>query len=101
MRETSATVLEPHFAALADLDVREKTPGEVVTAADEEAEAFLAPRLRAIVDVPVVGEEGCAADPALRNALTGERAWLVDPLDGTANFASGSAEWAVMVALID
>jgi fructose-1,6-bisphosphatase/inositol monophosphatase family enzyme len=32
--------------------------------------------------------------------LRSERAWLVDPLDGTANFIAGSADWAVMVALL-
>jgi len=27
--------------------------------------------------------------------------WLVDPLDGTANFVAGSPDWAVMVALVE
>jgi len=33
-------------------------------------------------------------------ALEGSAAWLVDPLDGTANFVAGSDDWAVMVALV-
>jgi fructose-1,6-bisphosphatase/inositol monophosphatase family enzyme len=30
-----------------------------------------------------------------------DRVWLVDPLDGTANFVAGSPQWAVMVALLE
>jgi len=38
----------------------------------------------------LVGEEGVAADPSRIAALGGSQAcWLVDPIDGTANFAVG------------
>ena len=36
----------------------------------------------------------------LSEALCNEQVWLVDPLDGTVNFVSGSPLWAVMVALV-
>ncbi len=45
LREVSAEIIEPRFAALQDDDVWLKSPGEVVTIADEEAEQFLARRL--------------------------------------------------------
>jgi fructose-1,6-bisphosphatase/inositol monophosphatase family enzyme len=102
MLEVSASVIEPRFDALRSEDVREKSPGEVVTIADQEAERLLTDRLEALLPgVPVVGEEACAEDPALVGALSGARAWLVDPLDGTANFVAGSQDWAVMVALVE
>ena len=101
VEEVSASSIEPRFAAINEVEVREKSPGELVTDADEEGERLLTAGLEALWGgVPVVGEEACAADPALVNQLHEEWAWLVDPLDGTANFIAGSSEWAVMVALL-
>jgi fructose-1,6-bisphosphatase/inositol monophosphatase family enzyme len=102
LREVSAEVIEPRFSALRGDDVRFKSPGEVVTVADEEAEALLIRRLAELLPgTPVVGEEGSWSDPSLLADLNGHRVWLVDPLDGTANFVAGSPDWAVMVALVD
>jgi fructose-1,6-bisphosphatase/inositol monophosphatase family enzyme len=102
VREVAAAVVVPRFRALATGEHRLKAPGEPVTVADEEAEALLTVRLGEVLPgVPVVGEEACAADPAVLAALEGERAWLVDPLDGTANFITGEPDWAVMVALVE
>jgi fructose-1,6-bisphosphatase/inositol monophosphatase family enzyme len=100
IKEVSASVIETRFVALTEADVREKSPGELVTDADEEGERQLTVGLETLwPGVPVVGEESCAADPTLLDALGEEWAWLVDPVDGTANFIAGSPEWAVMVAL--
>ena len=102
IQEVSGSVIEPRFANLASGDVHEKAPGEVVTVADQEGERLLTRRLRAVLPgVPVVGEEACASDPKLVGALGGERAWLLDALDGTSNFIAGSPHWAVMVALVE
>jgi fructose-1,6-bisphosphatase/inositol monophosphatase family enzyme len=90
LQEVSAAVIEPRFAALRDGDVRFKSAGEVVTVADEQAEDALRRGLgRLDPGTAVVGEEAASAEPALLSALRGERAWLVDPLDGTANFVAG------------
>ncbi|MEM9988818.1 MAG: inositol monophosphatase family protein, partial [Pseudomonadota bacterium] len=49
----------------------------------------------------VVGEEAAAKDPSILSYLSEEGpVWLVDPVDGTANFVEGSARFAVMVALV-
>jgi fructose-1,6-bisphosphatase/inositol monophosphatase family enzyme len=101
IRDVSAAVIEPRFRALTDGDVEEKSPGDLVTIADREAELALEPRLAGIVDAPIVGEEGCAADPTRLGCLGAERAWIVDPIDGTSNFVKGSEQWAVMVALVE
>ncbi|MFI6152685.1 inositol monophosphatase family protein [Kitasatospora sp. NPDC051170] len=101
LAETSAEVVEPRFRALAAGEVMEKAPGELVTVADREAEAIISRRLRELLPVPVVGEEAVAADPSLTDALRSEPAvWLVDPVDGTANFVAGRPEYAVMCSLV-
>jgi myo-inositol-1(or 4)-monophosphatase len=68
---------------------------DVVTAADRRAEAALTELLRA--ERPgdaVVGEEGAAV-------AGGERRWVLDPVDGTLNFALGLPAWCAAVALLD
>lgn len=99
--EASAAAVEPRFRALAAGEVMEKAPGELVTVADREAEQIITRRLRELLPVPVVGEEAVSADPGLARALGSEPAvWLVDPIDGTANFVAGRPEFAVMAALV-
>ncbi len=101
LREAAETAIVPRFRALAEGEVSEKSPGELVTVADREAEELISRRLREVVDAPVVGEEAAAADPGLLDALRlAPTAWLVDPLDGTANFVAGRPEYAVMAALV-
>ncbi len=101
IRETADAEIVPRFRRLAERDVEEKTPGEIVTAADRACETALMRRLASIADLPVIGEEAVAADPAQLALLGPETScWLVDPLDGTANFAAGSPDHAVMVAYL-
>ncbi|MEV4064365.1 inositol monophosphatase family protein [Nonomuraea dietziae] len=101
LREAAHAVILPRYRALATGEVMEKSPGEVVTIADREAEELITRGLRGVLDAPVVGEEAAAADPRLIDALTeAPTAWLVDPLDGTANFVAGNPDYAVMVALV-
>jgi fructose-1,6-bisphosphatase/inositol monophosphatase family enzyme len=102
IEEAAAAEIMPRFQRLASGDVREKSPGELVTIADEAVEARLAPLLTSLVPGSiVVGEEAAAADPTLLNRLFEERpVWIIDPVDGTANFAEGRPAFAVMVALV-
>lgn len=101
LREAAAQAILPRFRALRAGDVEEKTPGELVTIADREAELLIAPRLAALAPgSTVIGEELVASRPdALAGVADGE-VWLVDPLDGTANFVEGMPHFAVMVALL-
>jgi len=102
VRRVGETVLLPRQATLAAEDIEEKSPGELVSAVDREAEAVLtAELLRLLPGSTVVGEEACAADPSLlRRIASPTPVWLVDPLDGTTNYINGSADYAVMVALL-
>jgi 3'(2'), 5'-bisphosphate nucleotidase len=78
----------------------EKADGSPVTAADQAAEDIILPALRALTpDIPVVSEE--ESSKGLTPEVTGERFWLVDPLDGTKEFLSGNGEFTVNIALIE
>ena len=102
MRKVGRDVVMRRFGALAAGDVEEKAPGDPVTVADREAEAALSENLsRILPGSAVVGEEGVAADPALLDRVGGDRVWIVDPIDGTANYAAGRTPFAVMVALAE
>ena len=103
MRETAAAELLPRFRNLAKHEIREKKPGDLVTVADLASEQRLASGLAKILPgVPVVGEEGVDADPSLVDLIgrPGESCWVVDPLDGTANFAAGRDRFAMIVCLV-
>jgi fructose-1,6-bisphosphatase/inositol monophosphatase family enzyme len=103
MRETAASELLPRFRALAKEDIRLKGPGDFVTVADVAAEQRLASGLAKILPgVPVVGEEAVEKEPDLVDLIKrpGESCWVVDPLDGTANFASGKDRFAIIVCLV-
>jgi fructose-1,6-bisphosphatase/inositol monophosphatase family enzyme len=103
MRETAAAELAPRFRALAQEDIRLKAPGDIVTVADVAAEQRLACGLAKILPgVPVVGEEAVEKEPGLVDLIArpGERCWIVDPLDGTNNFANGNDCFAIIVCLV-
>jgi len=77
-----------------------KADASPVTEADQRAEALILERLgAAFPGVTVVGEEGCADCGVPQTA--DERFFLVDPLDGTRGFVSGSPEFTVNIALIE
>lgn len=103
IRETAAAELVPRFRNLSKDDVRQKRPGDVVTVADVAAEQRLAAGLAKIMPgVPIVGEEAVESDPGLLDLIgrRGESCWIVDPLDGTSNFAAGRERFAVIVCLV-
>ncbi len=102
MRHVAAEVIVPRFQRLDASEIHEKGPSDVVTVADREAEERLTAELAALLPGSrVVGEEAVAANPTLLETVSHPGAvWLVDPLDGTANFAQGIGPFAVMVALL-
>lgn len=102
IRAVAADEILPRFKHLSAGQIREKKPGELVTEADTEAEKAMTPRLRDLIaGSTVVGEEAVAADPTLLSLLEQDgTVWIIDPVDGTANFAKGHARFAVIVALV-
>ena len=102
LQSTAQAVILPRYQALTAADIQEKTPGDLVTIADKESEAMLTEGLaRLMPDAAIIGEEGCAADPTLLGTLNQQLAWIIDPIDGTHNFAHGQPPFAIMVALVE
>lgn len=100
--DVAARALMPRFGSLSLSDIFEKSPGEIVTVADQEAERLLIGGLARIdPDARAIGEEACSADLALLEGIGSGRAWLIDPVDGTANFAAGRGPFGIMVALVE
>jgi fructose-1,6-bisphosphatase/inositol monophosphatase family enzyme len=100
-RATRSFIL-PRFARLAPSQIEEKTPGELVTIADREAEAFLSSELKKLCPgSEVVGEEACASNPGLIQSLNAQRCWVIDPLDGTGNFISGQSQFGTLLAYLE
>jgi len=91
----------PRFQNLKDSDISEKKPGDLVTAADHASEAAFREFLpRHLAGSVVLGEEGYDANPNTINSLSGDApVWIVDPVDGTRNFAHGEQPFTVIVAL--
>src|ERR1700730_15726265 len=100
--EIAAAEVMPYFQKLGHGDITEKGPGDLVTVADVAAERRLSAVLTDLLPGSlVVGEEAAAADPGVLEALAGDApVWVIDPIDGTANFAEGKPVFAVMVALV-
>lgn len=75
-----------------------KADASVVTVADHAAEAIIVAALRAATpNIPVVAEEEMAAGHIPHSA---EYLWLVDPLDGTREFAALRDDFAVCIGLV-
>lgn len=102
LRDVARDHVLPYFRAPDRIDVREKTgPTDLVTAADLACEHALTPALSALLPGSVVvGEEATAADPSILEKLRGgDPVWIIDPVDGTMNFANGRPTFAVLLAL--
>jgi len=82
-------------------DVRFKGTVDLVTEADKGAEVLIAGRIRAAFpDHRLIGEEGArGATDAAGAADVSPYRWLIDPLDGTTNYAHGFPHFAVSIAL--
>lgn len=102
VHEVAQTIVLPRWRHLSDAEIHQKSPGDLVTIADQESEQALTAGLTALLPgSQVVGEEAVAADPAVLERVGDAGAiWIVDPVDGTNNFAAGKTPFAVMVALL-
>lgn len=102
MRGVAAEVVTPRFRMLAAHEIAEKSPGEIVTTVDREAERRLYDGLAALgPGVRIIGEEAAEQDPGLLDCVGSGAVWLIDPLDGTANFAAGREPFGIMIALVE
>lgn len=103
VRNAARERILPRFRALAPEDVQTKSgPADLVTRADTEAEAAITAAIRtAWPEAEVLGEEAVAADHNLRSRM-GEAEWavVIDPVDGTWNFAKGLPLFGSMLSVL-
>lgn len=81
--------------ATGDFSVDRKADGSPVTVADQRADDHIVAGLRAAFpDDAVLSEEAPFTD-----AADARRLWMVDPLDGTRDFAGKTGDFAAMIGL--
>lgn len=108
MNTSPASPLETLAHALADaarvhsmrhfrtaLDIVTKSDESPVTIADREAEAAM----RAIL-ASQAADHGILGEEHGRERLDAEYVWVIDPIDGTKSFITGSPLWGTLVALL-
>lgn len=103
LREAAKAEILPRFRHLAPGMVRQKSSAvDLVTEADEAAEHRIRDEVATLAPEAVfIGEESVAADPGLLTSFVGtDLAVIVDPIDGTGNFAAGLPLFGVMAAVI-
>jgi 3'(2'), 5'-bisphosphate nucleotidase len=97
-RRAAAAIMAVRAAGFA---IDRKADHSPVTEADRIAEALIVEGLReATPGIPVVAEEEVEAGTAPALSGAGARVWLVDPLDGTREFAAGRDAFTVNVGLV-
>ena len=89
--EAAGDLIRRRFGTV--LKVRDKGVADFVTEVDAASERLIRRRL-ARTGLPVLGEEEGGGEGA-------HRLWIVDPLDGTVNFAHGYPVFSVSIALVD
>ena len=101
-RETQAAItaaqraLDLALNRVASARVSVKGGRDIVTSSDIAAEDLIRQALAAATPAAVIGEERGGALPT-----DGSAYWLVDPICGTRNYASGTGLWCVNLALIE
>jgi fructose-1,6-bisphosphatase/inositol monophosphatase family enzyme len=103
LRAAARSEIMPRFRRLDAAAVWTKSgPLDLVTDADIAAESMITTGLRRLFPgCLVVGEEAAGRDPALLAGLaSADLAFVVDPVDGTANFAAGLPLFGTMAAAI-
>ncbi|MCZ8545259.1 inositol monophosphatase family protein [Mesorhizobium qingshengii] len=103
LAEAAQTEIMPRFRRLGDGDIRQKTSAaDLVTEADVNAERLVTASLRGrYPQAMIVGEEACSDNPGLLDGLgDADLAFVIDPVDGTFNFASGVPLFGVMLAVV-
>jgi fructose-1,6-bisphosphatase/inositol monophosphatase family enzyme len=106
LEEVAHTVVLPRYRRLASHEITAKVtehdPDDMVTVVDRAVERSIADALALLApSVPVVGEEAAHERPELLDLLgRDEPVWVVDPIDGTKNFAAGHDAFGIMLAYV-
>jgi fructose-1,6-bisphosphatase/inositol monophosphatase family enzyme len=102
MLDAAERAILPHYQSLAASQINAKAADDLVTVADTESEAILAEGLaRLLPEAAIVGEEAAHEDPTLTQRLGDTLCWIIDPVDGTNNFAAGKPPFGILIALAE
>lgn len=102
MIDAAQRAILPRFVSGQAIAAEYKSIGEAVTVADRESESILADHLAQLIPgAAIVGEEAVHDDPSLLGNLANGTCWIIDPLDGTGNFAKGVGPFGILVALAE
>lgn len=83
------------FAAVGDLIIEQKGAQDLVSNADRDVEVFIRGAIAtSFPDDGIVGEE--FDNVASSSGYT----WVIDPIDGTANFVTAIPQWCVILACV-
>lgn len=102
-RRAGQDIVMPHFRQLHATEVETKSSlTDLVTVADKASEAYIT---HAILDTfpewEVVGEEAVAEDPSTTDKIaTADTCVIIDPIDGTWNYAHGLSEFGIILAVV-
>jgi len=100
-RQVTADVILPRYRNLQHGEIEDKGGNDPVTIADRESEVALFEGLAKLAPgLALVGEEACFADETLLDRASGP-CWIVDPIDGTRNFAAGRPPFGILIAQAD
>ncbi|MEM8850241.1 MAG: inositol monophosphatase [Pseudomonadota bacterium] len=102
-RDVAGAEILPRFRDLSADDVEAKsTFDDLVTVADTAAEIALTARIQDILPGDtVIGEEAVSADKTRLDQVGEGRVTVIDPIDGTWNFAHGIANYGVIIAVVE
>lgn len=103
-RAAARAEIMPRFRTLSEADIARKSNAQdLVTEADTGAERHIrAAVAKLLPHARIVGEEGVAANPSELDAISQPGLTVViDPVDGTWNFARGLALFGTLVAVIE
>ncbi|MFZ2101159.1 MAG: inositol monophosphatase family protein [Oricola sp.] len=93
LAQRAAELGQRHFRSLDTLTIENKGHQDLVSNADREVETFIRGELaKAFPQDGIVGEEHARV-----SGSTGH-VWVIDPIDGTANFVRGIPAWCVVLA---
>ncbi len=83
------------YASKNSFDIDLKGKNDLVTDADIASEK----KIIEIIKKAFPEDQFLAEESSTRNSLTEERTWIIDPIDGTTNFAHGFPIYCVSIAL--
>lgn len=104
VRRVAKSEIMPRFRKLAPEDISTKTSIEdLVTEADVNSERVIAAEISEMLpDALIVGEEATEINPGLLDEIAeAPLSVIIDPVDGTWNFAKGLATFGVIVAVAE